>query len=432
MTENPSNPTDKEVLNPELVEIISRRPAWIIRHGITVIFTLVCLLGFLSWCIRYPDTIKGSLKIVAINAPKLQIATKEGTLSKILVANEQLVKKGDYILFLSSTAKHEQVINLRRWISQIESLISHDSLPYLYTYPPPLLYELGEVQPAYQEFYDVYQETLDLFRDGYYPSKAKALQWDIFYLSDLGNIFSRQKQLIDSDFVLQQTDYHAKEQLASEKILAPLEFNQEKSRILSKQMALEQVNLSMVNSNMSKHMKSKELLELHKTIGHQKQTFSSGLLTLKSNIDLWIREHIAIAPETGTLLYVSFLQEGQYINASQDLFYVQPSGTTYYGQLLMAQNGLGKVHAGQQVIIKPFSYPSSEFGHLRGYISFISMMPTSKDSFLVKVDMPAGLTTNSHRTLQFRNNLSSEAEVITDSRRLSDRLIGSLKIFTKQ
>lgn len=431
MEENPIV-SQKEVLNPELIEIISRRPAWIIRHGITIPFLLICLLGILSWCIQYPDTVKGSLKLVAINAPKLQIAAKDGTLGKILVANEQQVKKGDYILFLNSTARHEQVITLRHWIDQIESLISHDSLPYLHKYAMPSLSELGEMQPAYQELYDTYRETLDLFGNGYYPSKAQALQRDIFYLSDLENIFARQKLLIDSDFVLQQTDYRAKEQLTSEKVLAPLELNQEKSRILSKQMALEQVNLTLVNSNMSKHLKSKELLELSKTTGRQKQAFSSGVLTLKSNIDQWIREHIAIAPESGTLLYVSFLQAGQYIHANQDLFYVQPSGTAYYGQLLMGQNGLGKVRVGQRVIIKPFSYPSSEFGYLHGVVSFISMMPTSKDSFLVKVDMPTGLITNSHHTLQFRNNLSCEAEVITARRRLLNRLIGHLHGFSSQ
>jgi hypothetical protein len=54
-------------------------------------------------------------------------------------------------------------------------------------------------------------------------------------------------------------------------------------------------------------------------------------------------------------------------------------------------------------------------------------MPNRRDSFLVKVSLPMGLETDDHREIFFRNSLSARAEVITDNRKLSDRLLGQLK-----
>jgi HlyD family secretion protein len=43
------------------------------------------------------------------------------------------------------------------------------------------------------------------------------------------------------------------------------------------------------------------------------------------------------------------------------------------------------------------------------------------------VNLPKGLKTNYDKTIFFRNNLSAQAEIITDNRKLFDRLAGQLK-----
>jgi len=95
--------------------------------------------------------------------------------------------------------------------------------------------------------------------------------------------------------------------------------------------------------------------------------------------------------------------------------------------LMASQKGLGKIKTGQKVILKADSYPSTEFGYLSGVVKYISNIPNRRDSFTVKVYLVKGLQTNYNQTIFFRNNLSAQAEIITDERRLLDRLLGQLK-----
>ena len=80
-----------------------------------------------------------------------------------------------------------------------------------------------------------------------------------------------------------------------------------------------------------------------------------------------------------------------------------------------------------KVMIKVESYPNNEFVYLTGTVSYVSNLANRRDSFLVKVSLPEGLQTNYNKNIFFRNDLSAQAEIITDNRKLFDRLTGQLK-----
>lgn len=421
-----------ELINDEMQDLISFRPHWIIRKGNAIFFIIMFLLIAFTWFIKYPDVIKASLKLVAINAPKLLVAKTEGKLQRLLVINEQEVTKGQPLAFMQSTASHQQVISLQNWINSIEAFIIKDSLEVLLTNQLPLFNELGEIQPTYQDFQSTLKETLQILADGYYQQKGHALQKDMLYLSALQTNTQKQKQLVKQDYELQQIEYKANELLAKEKVIAPLELNQNKSRVISKEQGLEQISAQLINNNLLEQNKKKEILELQKYVIDQQQKFRSALFMLKSKIAEWMQQYIIIAPENGKVLFTSFLQENQLLAYEQELFYIQPLRSSYYGQMTASQIGLGKIKIGQKVLIRVESYPSNEFGYLTGIVNYISAMPTSKDSFLIKVDLPQGLQTNYNKTIYFRNNLMAGAEVITDSRKLFDRFLGQLKDITKR
>lgn len=235
----------KEVLSPAISDVISYRPHWIVRKGNVILGLLLLLLLGLSWVIHYPDTLKGTVRLKAINTPVLLVAPIAATLEKISVHHEQLVQQGQVLAYL------EDVTN---------------------------------------------QDTVKV-----------------------------------------------------------------------------------------------------------------------------------IAPVTGKLQFVSFLQENQWLTAQQQLFYIQPVNTGYYAELMVSQRGLGKIKAGQQVMINVESYPGNEFGQLTGVVAFISGFSNSKDSSLVIVRLPQGLITNYKKEVVYRNNLSASAEIITDNRCLIYRFTGQLQ-----
>ena len=159
----------------------------------------------------------------------------------------------------------------------------------------------------------------------------------------------------------------------------------------------------------------------------QQQWFQSSLFTLKSKIEEWIQRYIIVSPEKGRVEFISFLQENQLLNAGQELFFIQPPETNYYAEMKAGQAGFGKIKNGQKVLLKLDGYPSPEFGYIEGNVAYISNFPNEKDSFIAKVNLPNGLMTNYKRSIYFRNNLSASAEVITDDRRLIDRLFSQVE-----
>lgn len=418
---------EASLLTEEVQEVIGYQPHWMVRKGNTVFLVIILSLLALSWVIKYPDVINASTRLVAVNPPKLVAAKVEGKLLNIFISNEQQVQKGQHLGYMESTADYNQVISLQHWISEAITGTQTNKYYFLMQSPLPGFSDLGELQPNYQAFQNEMEITKQTLASGYFPQKKGALQKDLQYLATLKNNTDQQKQLQQQDQQLLQKEYEAYESLAKDKVIAPLELNQYKSKLIAKEQNLKQLHAQITNSDITSHGKQTEILDLQKQVTDQQQKFHSALFELKSEVDKWIQQYVLTAPEDGKVLFVSSLQENQLIANGQELFYIEPKQTKFYAELLAGQQGFGKIKIGQRVMIKAESYPSTEFGYLTGSVSYISGIPNRRDSFLVKVDLPDGLQTNYNKTIFFRNGLVAQAEIITDNRKLFDRLAGQLK-----
>jgi multidrug resistance efflux pump len=421
-----------QLLSEDMHEIISYKPHWFIRRGNIIFLSVLLLLGLLSIVIKYPDVVNGSARIAALHAPKTLVAKTDGRLEKLLVKNGDEVRQGTMLAWLQSTASHEQVLQLKQWITDAEPLVETGQLYVVQQQPVPVLSQLGELQSSFQEFEKQLHETKQILAGGYYQQKKQALVKDKQYIEQMKRSNQRVKQLEQKDYALQKTEHDAKQQLADEKVIAPLEMNQDKSRLIMLEQAMEQLSGQLINSDASRHGKDKELLDLQKHIIDQEQQFKTALLNLKSKVDEWMERYMVIASETGRIEFLSFLEEKQLVSPGQELFFIQPANSSYYAELRTGQQGIGKIRKGQPVIIRLYGYPDNEFGYLEGTIAYVASVPNARDSFAVKVELSNGLQTTYHKPVFFRNGLAGSAEVITDDRRLVDRLFGDLKDAVKR
>ena len=421
------HPQNEGLVSDEIKEIVSYRPHWVIRKGNVVFLLILILLISFTYLIQYPDMVNASARLVALNPPKNVNAKTEGKLVKLFAANEDAVKKDQHLGFLESTADYNEVLVLHKWTQQVILEIAGHKYDVLEKNKLPGLLNLGELQSAYQGFQNEFQLTKQTLAGGYFQKKLRALQKDLGYMSTLKENIYRQQKLQQKDQQLQENEYKAYEKLAEEKVIAPLELNQYKSKLLAKDQSMEQVETQLTNSDVNSHAKQKEILETIKQVTDQQQQFYSSLLAMKSEIEKWMQTYVLVAPEDGKLLYVTTLKENELISNGQSLFYIEPAQTSFYAELTAGQKGFGKIKTGQQVKIRVESYPDAEFGFLNGRVNYISGMPNRRDSFLVRVDLPNGLRTNFHKNIYFRNNLSAQAEIITVNRRLMDRFFSQLK-----
>ncbi len=421
-----------ELISEEVKEIISYHPHWMIRRGNLVFFAVLLLLLLLTLFIEYPDVVAGSARLVAINAPKPAVAHKEGKLVNLLVTAGRDVAKGQHLAVIESTGNYEEVIQLYRWLQLSLATARGGEFENLVEAMPPALYNLGDLQTPYQTLEQEWTQQQQFFGSGYYQRKKSALQKDLVFTAQLKTTINRQEALTRQEQEMQRGEFAAYDSLAKDKLIAPLELNKYKSGLLAKEQSLVQSDAAVINNDAAAHNKQKELLDLDKQVMDQEQKLQAALALLKTATEAWIQQYVVTAPESGTVQLVAPLQANEQVTTGQELFYVQPALSNYYAQLMAGQGGLGKVKEGQAVRLKVQSYPSEEYGYVKGVIRSVSAFPNRRDSFLVSVDLPQGLHTAYGKEIFFRNGLSASAEVITDNRKLFDRFFDPLKKLWKR
>ncbi|TAH09152.1 MAG: HlyD family efflux transporter periplasmic adaptor subunit [Sphingobacteriia bacterium] len=416
------------IYSSEVREIISTRPAWMVRNGIALFFIIIALLFTGSFFIQYPDIIKAPVRIVGNNLPKQVMSKSEGKLVALFVKDNDQVQEGALLGIIQSSADYEQVLLLDKWIeAQLKNLkTSNNSSTNAWwsnAQTLPALNILGDIQKNYQELtQQVYQLGWSTPK-GYFEQKKQTIAKELNTIQALNQNAQTQKQLIEQDLQMQQHLLTINEGLVKEKVIAPLELNKDKSAVIAKQQQLVQVDAGTINQNNSAISKHKELIEIAKTANDIQQNFITALFNAKTAITEWKNRYMIIAAETGKIQMASYYQTNSWIKAGQELFYIIPSQPSYFAEVLASQQNFGKISKGQQVHIALNSYQRNEFGVLDGIITNIPAVPYRDTAFLIKVVLPNGLVTNYKKQILFSNNLSGIAEIITENASLADRLL---------
>ncbi len=226
--------------------------------------------------------------------------------------------------------------------------------------------------------------------------------------------------MLQQDLSLSDETFHANESLLNDKVISPLEYRNEKSKLIAKQLSLPQINASIITNESQHNEKRKEIGELENQIIVQKNTFIQALQTMKSQIQAWDYKYLLKAPVSGTVSFTGFFQENQEIKAGQTLFSVQQENTSYFAEMLVPQYNFGKVKQGQEVLLKFQAYPFEQYGSVAGKIEYINNTATDS-GYLAKVNLPNGLVTSYKKPLQYRNGLFAQADIITENMRLLQR-----------
>ncbi len=157
---------------------------------------------------------------------------------------------------------------------------------------------------------------------------------------------------------------------------------------------------------------------------------------LITSIRLWKQRYLFIAPIVGSLEYLNFWHENDFLSAGTETFSVLPADNHLLGQVYLPSPGADKVKPGQKVIIKLGNYPYMEYGSIDGRVRLISMLFNQTEivtgqnkisTYQIIVDLPHRLTTNYGAALDFHYDIKGIAEIVTKPRRLLERLFDNLK-----
>ena len=404
----------------EVDEIISRRPPWIIRWGTICFFFFLLIIGIICWFIRYPDIVTAEATLTSVNAPKPVISLINAKLIKINVHENDEVKQHQILGYLESTAKHEEVLQLAANADSIQNFLKNNRPEQTGRFFNVSENQLGELQVPYQTFSQAFLTFTNYLSDGFYLRKKNMLQKDMNNLKKLHANLLNQKELQEQDVELSQKTFDVNQILRDKKIISELDYNDEKSRFISKKLSLPQINNAIISNESEQNAKQKEISELDNTIMQQKIIFRQALNTLKSQIEEWKKKYLLIAPCDGKVTFVALIQENQQLQSNQTVCYINPENSRYFAQLTIPQPNFGKVSVGQKVLLKFSSYPFQEYGAVHGKIAFISHV-AAENEYFAKVALQDGLTTNYGKQISYRAGLQGQAEIVTKDMRLLER-----------
>lgn len=410
----------------QVTELISNKPGFLIRWGITILFIIALLLLATSWFIQYPDKVTAKGTLNSINAPKEVVVQNNGKLIKLFVKEGQAVSKNEVLGFMESTASHAEVILLAELLDSVSTLTAANRTNAIVQVIPTATNSLGELQSAYQVFVQAFSTFSNYLSNGFYLRKKGMLGNDMGYLQKLHSTLLQQRSLLKQDLLLTDTTFKAHEILKTGKVISAMDLRNEKSKLLAKEMTLPQISATILSNEGQQNEKRKEIAELENQIQQQKTVFVQALNTFKSQVDDWKKKYLLVAPTDGKIIFASFLQENQQLKQGQVICFVNPGNSDYYVEILIPQYNFGKIKTGQEVLIKFQAYPYQEFGSVKGKIDFISKAP-SDSGYLAKVVLPEGLVTNYKKQVLYRTGLSAQADIITDRRRLLERFFSSVR-----
>lgn len=417
---NPPRHTD------DMQDIITAVPSWLLRWGITLFFAILVLIIGLAALIRYPDIVKTRLKIQSPNSPKSVVAKVPGKLVKLLVAENEEVVRNQPLAFIESTGNHDQVIQLTKKLLALQNDVA-TGLPI--NSEQPIIENnagLGELQPAYQVFYQDFINYQSAINDGFYLKKKAFLEKDLADITRQTEQLQQGKAIQQRNLKLAGDEYEMHKKLAAEKVETASELRQQEAKFLTQKSPLVQTESALVAANNNYTSKQKEILELNNQISEQKAKFRQSLNSLISQADDWENKYILRAPQPGKIAYAGIIQENQVLSAGQDVFYINPGNEAFFGEMTIPQDNMGKVKEGQPVLIKLKSYPFEEYGMIKGKINYIAEVPYKDSVFISKVDFKVGKPVNVKRPIHLKQGMMADAEIITEDATIFQRITRSV------
>lgn len=423
---------DEVVHSAEMRDIISYRPVWIVRNGIALFLAIVVAMITTTFFIEYPDLVNAGAKLVSVNPP-VELKTKvQGKLVKLRVKENDAVPAGAVIGQMESVADAEKVVALTDAITRMRQMMDSSETAKAISFfgqhysKSNQGFGLGEVQEAYHTFMSSFQVFSQYLESGFYFRKKAMLSSDISFLQRLHQNLLQQQQMQQEDVSLAEKTFEANESLSKDKVISSFDYRNEKSKLIGKTMSLPQLTASLISNESAMHEKRKEILQLENEISQQKNIFIQSINSFAAALDQWQNNYLVKSPIAGNIAFADFIQENQFYPVNQTICLVNPRNTEYYAQVNISQYSFGKVKTGQEVLLKLQAYPYQEFGFLKGRLEFVSNIP-SDSGFIGKVILPGGLHTNQQQQLQYREGLKANAEIITSDRKLSDRLLSSVR-----
>ncbi|MET3026624.1 HlyD family efflux transporter periplasmic adaptor subunit [Flavobacterium sp. UW10123] len=417
-----------ELRSEEVQDILTKVPHWMIRWGTVLIFALIVMLFFVSWFVKYPDTVKTEIIITTDIPPEKIVSKSSGRIEAILVRNKELVKKSNTLAIIENTANYKDVFLLKKIVDGYDINNSKKLFPFKLLQNT----QLGGIESAFALFQKDYQaqrlnESLHPFE---IESKAQSLEKN--QIKERLDILQQQKQLNESELELQKNEVARFETLFNKGIISAQEMEAKKLGFLRAQKNYKSLlsSISQLRSSQIDNTKSSQNAQINKTKeeANLRRNVSQSFYQLKKVIRDWELVYTLKSSISGRVTFLQVWNENQTINAGDNVFSIIPDvKNSLIGKVKAPALNSGKIKEGQRINIRLVNFPDREFGVLKGKIKNISLVPDKDGNLLIDVALLNGLKTSYDKHIVFQQEMKGGAEIITEDLRLIERVLYQFK-----
>lgn len=424
----------------EVQDIIDRMPTRF-SFGVTaIIFLVFVLLLLFGFIVRYPDVVTGQIVINANTAPVRLVANSPGKLKLVIQGSGGQVREGEIIAYVQNSAELKDVLLGDSLLRSIDPKVPDLAKLMRGLHMNP---SLGDLNPSYNRFANCANELNSFVRDRLFDEQLQSLK----------ALLSEQKKAIAINTSRVETGrsnlsyagkfYKRDSTLYAKKVISESELDRTEISYANSRDALQGATSTLNSTNQQVQQTQGRIkeIEIQKKEKEQelKLSFLSAYNELMAGIKTWEQRYVFRSPFNGTVQFLKFWTENQFVQNGEAVFAVVPKMKTAIGQVNIPTLGAGKITPGQEVIVKLDNFPYTEYGTIKGVVRAVGLSPnisrTEKgdiENYMVNVVFPNDLKTNFGTMLDVKLEARGTAEIITKDRRLIERFFDNLNYAVKK
>lgn len=414
--------TTFELRSEEVQEILTRVPHWLIRWGSVVVLCIILILFFVSWLVKYPDIVSTQIVITTNVPPQKLVAKTSGKIEAILVKDKTIISKNTPIAVIENSANYRDVFLLKSIVDTIN--IDKSSFPF----ESLKTIQLGDIESSFALFQKEYIADKLNAELKPYNVDGTAQSIEAIQLRERLSLLESQKGINQSELEIQKNDLERYETLYKKGIVATQEIEKQRLLYLQAQKSYKSVlsTISQLKSSINELNRSSKNTKINesKENANLERNAIQAFYSLKKTITEWELNYVFRSSIEGKISYLQLWAENQTVTTGDAVFAIIPTlKSGFVGKAKALAQNSGKIKIGQKVNIRLANYPDREFGIIEGTIKAISLIPDKDGNILVDISLPNGLKTSYKKQITFQQEMSGNADIITQDLRLLERLL---------
>jgi multidrug resistance efflux pump len=423
-------PIKKEDINlrsDEVQEIMTHVPHWMIRSGISLMFMLIVILIVVSWFIKYPDVIQGTVTVSTIQPPTRLVSKTSGELQVLFFEDGVNVQKGDVLATIGNSFSEDARDYLDVTCMEIKKQLESDE--WTIEFKDENL-NLGSTYQSYIELKSAVLEYQNFRLNDPIQFEISTIQEQIKNYSILRTVSNEQLKTAKKELQNAQHKFEIDKKLFAENVISKVQFYEEEQKLIQVENSVGNYKKSAVENSITITNFKRELNQLKQQHKSRQTEFvrriNLGLTNIQNALDQWKMNYQIVAPIDGRLTYLNTINENEYIAAETPLFAILSDNQGYIGYIDVPKSGFGKLEIGQKVRARIDKYPHQEFGQLNGKVTEISPL-ANEDLYRVQFLFTNGMESSYGKVFEYTPEMSGSADIITEDVRLLSRIFNKFR-----